>query len=251
MEIQKLLGIPDFLQAKRVVCVQPHPDDNEVGMGGTVSRLRQASCEIAYITVTDGRAGVPDEDTSAGEMIEIRKRERERAGVILGVSDQYALGFADASAYTVQDVVDKLVPLFRTLRPDVVFTVDPWMPYEAHPDHLKTGHAVAQAMLFVNNPSVCREYPVAQVPQIAFYATAYPNRFVDVSAQWSLKIESIRAHESQFGHGDGERVLQYLSHEARRLHAESTGESLEEGRTEAFKVLVTQQLHFFPNAIFS
>ena len=41
-----LLAPPDIMQARRVLCVQPHPDDNEIGMGGIVAALAAAGCEI-------------------------------------------------------------------------------------------------------------------------------------------------------------------------------------------------------------
>ena len=55
MDIRQLLGLLDILDVKKVIAIQPHPDDNEVNIGGTLLVLRSRGCEIVYITSMDGR----------------------------------------------------------------------------------------------------------------------------------------------------------------------------------------------------
>ena len=73
MNIPRILGLPDILDVKKIVCIQPHPDDNEVGAAGTLIELAERGCEIVYITVTDGGAGGLG---NSDEIVEIRKKER-------------------------------------------------------------------------------------------------------------------------------------------------------------------------------
>ncbi len=59
-----LIPIPDLLRAQRLLCVQPHYDDNDIGAGGTIARLALAGAEVHYLTVTDDLVGVLDRELS-------------------------------------------------------------------------------------------------------------------------------------------------------------------------------------------
>ena len=253
MNIRQALGLPDLLSVKRVICVQPHPDDNEVGAGGTIYTLHQRGCEVVYVTVTDGRAGAPDSTVNPDHLVHDRQREKMRAGQILGVSRQIDLGFPDGGSYYADEVAKQLVEIYREIRPDMVMTVDPWAPYEAHPDHQKTGMAVARALLFSNNTTM---YPIVSaapvdVPQVAFYATSYPNTFVDVTDSWDKKLASIQAHKSQFDNPGWPVLSEYFRYQAREMYRQAKQDPATDGYAEAFKVLAARQLHFFPMAVFS
>jgi LmbE family N-acetylglucosaminyl deacetylase len=254
MDIRKALSLPDLLDVRSIVCVQPHPDDNEVGAAGTLMALAERGCKIVFVTVTDGGAGLPRPDMTREEIVEIRRAERLHAGSLLGVTEQLELGFPDAGAYSEDEVARLLVPILREHRPELVMTVDPWMPYEAHPDHIKTGRAVAQAMLFTGNyatqPGTGEPY---SVPQIAFYATSYPNTFTDVTPYWERKLGAILAHKSQFDNAEWPLLAGFFAYQAQQLFLASHAETAtdEPRYAEAFKLLSTRQLHFFPSAISS
>ena len=260
MDIRQLLGLPSLLDVKTVLCVQPHPDDNEIGAAGTLMALAARSCKIVFVTATDGGAGLPDAQMSSAELVEIRRAERQRAGELLGVAEQLELGFHDAGTYSVDDVARRLLPILRAYRPDLVMTVDPWMPYEAHPDHIKTGYGVTQAMVFAGNHAVQQDagQPYA-VPQVAFYASSYPNTFIDITTYWERKLAAIQAHKSQFDIPEWSLLAAYFSAQAREIYqtnqarVQNVPETPGEGPryAEAFKLLATQQLHYFPTAIYS
>lgn len=247
LDIRKTLGLPDLLDVRKAICIQPHPDDNEVSMGGTVAALRDRECEIVYITVTNGESGSPDGILKGEALAQVRRQEIEAAGEILGVTKQITLGYPDAMPYAVDDVVADLVSHFRREQPDIVFTADPWMMYEAHPDHIKTGQAVAQAVLFSGNRVLFSENPPFDVKQIAFYNTSYPNAFINVTPFWEKKMAALFAHQSQFGNEDGKMVEMFLTLQAEEI-AKSKGWT---GFGESFKVLASQQLHCMPSTVFN
>lgn len=249
MNIRQALGLPDLLDVKKIICIQPHPDDNEVGMAGTVVELVNRGCEVVYVTVTDGRSGSFDGKMTGQALIDKRKQEVAAAGQILGVSKQISLGFPDAEVYSEDSVYVELIKIFREERPDIVLTVDPWMPYEAHPDHVKTGHAVARAAVFSGNHVILPEFTPYAVPQVGFYHTTYPNTFVDVSEHWSKKMAAIFVHDSQFGNPEGQVVSMFLSYQAQQIFNQA--HPCQGGYAEAFKVLATQELHSIPTTIYS
>ncbi|QRF22382.1 PIG-L family deacetylase [Alicyclobacillus sp. TC] len=263
MNIRSIMNLPDLLEIRSLVCVEPHPDDNEVGAAGTLFQLAQNGCQIHFVTVTDGAAGTSNPDVAGTKLAHIRRKERLQAAKLLGVTESIFLNFPDAGTYQVDDLTAQLVDIFRKLQPQMVMTVDPWMAYEAHPDHIKTGKAVAEAVLFSSNPCYKPEAgePFA-VQQIAFYATNYPNTYVDITHVWENKLAALLTHKSQFDNEEWPLLSEYLRLEANEIYAlklkhdqqlvtNSTHGSPKNGLAEAFKVLSSRQLHFFPSALFS
>ena len=76
-DVEALLKPPVLDDCKKVLCIQPHPDDNEIGMGGIVAFLAEKGCEIHYLTVTDGRLGNSGTPHSPDELAATRKVEAE------------------------------------------------------------------------------------------------------------------------------------------------------------------------------
>ena len=62
-----MADIPDLKQARRVLCVQPHYDDNDIGAGGTIASLAAAGADVWYLTATDDLVGVLDASLSDEE----------------------------------------------------------------------------------------------------------------------------------------------------------------------------------------
>ncbi len=99
MTIETILPIPDLFSAKRVLCIQPHYDDNDIGAGGTLARLAQKGAELFYVTVTDDLMGVVDLSLSPEAAAEALKRDQFAAGRVIGVREHYWLGYPDAGQY--------------------------------------------------------------------------------------------------------------------------------------------------------
>lgn len=254
VDIQRILGMKPLTDVKSVLCVQPHPDDNEVGAGGTLARLAANGCLVYYVTVTDGRYGGSESAVSAEALVRVRQAELRRAGEMVGVVHHHELSFEDLGNYSESDVMSALIPILRDKRPEAVMTVDPWAPYEAHPDHQKVGRAVAAAVLAANSSIHADSGQPYNTPMVAFYATAYPNTYVDITDFWDVKLASILAHESQFANDEWPLLVQYFEHQARQYYgamqmAQGVAEPLTAGFAEAFKVLSPRQLHFFPAAL--
>ena len=55
--LSALMQPPRLDGIKKLLCVQPHPDDNELGMGGIIAELTGNGVQVDYLTVTDGSLG--------------------------------------------------------------------------------------------------------------------------------------------------------------------------------------------------
>ena len=244
MNSETAVSIPNVREAKRILCVQGHYDDNDGGAGGTIAALAAGGATIIYLTVTDDLVGVVDPAMPDEQAAAQLKREQEEAGEIIGVSEQYWLGYPDAGEYDYFELRQRIIKYIRQLRPDFVFTLDPWLPYEAHMDHIRTGLATAEAVYlqsFVRlpvDPEVDKTYEPYDVAGIALYATHKPNIIFDISDYMETKRQAFACYNAQFTPEGLERVLGRFSRMAEEW---AVREEFTHG--EPLKVLTRNQLH--------
>ncbi|HED24092.1 MAG TPA: PIG-L family deacetylase [Firmicutes bacterium] len=243
-----ILPVPDLLKVKELLVVQPHPDDMEIGAGATIARLIESGTRVTCLTVTDGSVGTTDAAVSQDDLSVIRRSETERSADIIGIENLIWLDFADGGILPLEIIRSEMTGFIRRLKPEAVMVCDPWLPYEAHSDHVRTGLAAAEAVLLAHMPHFCPAdlqdglSPHA-VEMIIFYYTAYPNTFIDVTATWDKKIAAIDCHASQFPAGQGDKLKQYLRAKAQEQAQDQDGELVE-----ALKVLSPGHLHIFEHA---
>ncbi len=240
--------VPDLFKSDHLLCIQPHPDDLEIGAGATVAKLNQAGVKTTWLTVTDGSAGTYDPTVNRNELARIRRSETEEAASLLGTADMIWLGFADGGTLSYEKARSEITAVIRKLKPDAVLVCDPWLPYEAHSDHIRTGLAAAEAAFLSHMPYFCPENLTGglephKVEAVAFYYTAYPNTYIDVSDYWDQKLAAIGCHVSQFPPEKGKLLKDYLTARAREKAHERGCEMVE-----TLKVLSTNHLHIFEAA---
>ena len=197
--ILSLFAPPKLDGIRRLLCIQPHSDDNEIGMGGIIASLVEKGVQVDYLTVTDGALG--DNGIPYGEesLSLVRKREAEEAGRYLGAENFFFLSHGDGTLSSVPEIAREIAQIIRRGRYDAVAAPDPWNRYEAHFDHVVTGRAAAQAAISVS----LRKYPEntetdpVELKAVLFYFTSRPNTFVDISPYFQKKMEAIALHRSQ------------------------------------------------------
>ena len=65
---------------KSVLVVTPHPDDSELGCGGTIAKWISQGAEVTYLLCTNGDKGSSDPSITSNELKRIRGQEIEEAG---------------------------------------------------------------------------------------------------------------------------------------------------------------------------
>lgn len=240
MDIKDFLPIPDLESCTSLLCIQPHPDDNEIGAGATIAKLAGKGCKITYLTVTDGSVGTTDPNVKPEELASIRRQEVKNSAKHLGASDTIFLDFPDGSYPSERELCAGIVEVIRNVKPEFIMAPDPFLPYECHPDHRHVGMAAAEAMIFSGFPAF-KTGGTAEawsVSAIAFHTTAYPNTFVGVDDTWDDKFKALSFHASQFEPEMLELLSMYFG-----LKAASYAEGTDFNMVEAFKVLSGDHLH--------
>jgi LmbE family N-acetylglucosaminyl deacetylase len=252
MFISKLISVERFSlleNAKRVLCVQAHPDDFEFFAGGTIARLAKVGCEITYLTVTDGSRSTTNPHLSPEKLTEIRMEEEESAAKILGVKHLMWLGYTDSEFQPTIEARGKIIRAIRQTKPDVLMTLDPWLPYEAHPDHVNVGLVACRAALFSGYTNVNREHlddglQPHMVSAVCLAVSANYNTYVDITDTLDVKIRALAEHKSQF-QSESEKGLGPFEmwEDLIKSTAESFGKEKSMKYAEVFKVLTPLEMH--------
>ncbi|HXX75109.1 MAG TPA: PIG-L family deacetylase [Nitrospiraceae bacterium] len=131
--------------SRTVLIVSAHPDDMEIGMGGTVAKLVQEGAEVTSLIVTDGgRASNPFGWTEQ-QMADERRAEALRAAEVLGVKDVIFCNQPDAAdEVDVKAVRRKLVEVMTRLKPAEVYTLHDEL--DRHPGHRLAGRLTREGI---------------------------------------------------------------------------------------------------------
>jgi LmbE family N-acetylglucosaminyl deacetylase len=124
----------------KLMAILAHPDDESMGIGGTLARYAAEGVETYLVTATRGERGwIGEPDANPGLQVlgEIREHELLAATDALGLTEVDILGYIDGDLDQAdpREITAKLVGIIRRVRPDVVITFGPDGAF-GHPDHI-------------------------------------------------------------------------------------------------------------------
>jgi len=175
----------------------PHPDDIEIGLGGTIARHAAAGHQVGLCDLTAG-------ELSSNGTPEQRRSEAAAAARVLGAVWRENLGWPDGGIATTPPLVRSAVDAIRRHRPRALA-----IPYwdDRHPDHVAASHVLRVAAFTSGLRRYVTETDPWRPDWVCYYFIndAAPASFVvDVSEQYPRKRESLECYHSQFApHGDG------------------------------------------------
>jgi LmbE family N-acetylglucosaminyl deacetylase len=205
---------PARYTGRTVIALGAHPDDLELGAGGTLARLSREGARVVMAVVS-----IPGDPAT-------RRREAERGAEILGgelrvLLDAPGKRIEDYKSYELVALLDREV---RELEPAAVLTHGAG---EVHRDHRMVHEAAlaTQRLRYFDfltyQPCFCRPVPAA----------FHPRLYVDVSATIDTKMRAIEAHASQFGcRGIDTGIYRDMARLNGRMVGVSYAEGLEVGR---------------------
>ena len=164
----------------RVLAFGAHPDDIEVGMGGTIARYSKNKYDVIMVI-----AAIPNKR-------EIRWKEAENAAKKLDAELLILDVDPDRMIFS-RELVRRFDEVIREQSPDIVYTH--WT-HDSHQDHI----AVANAVIAATRKNNCSLYMYEQTIPGGIVPYGFRTQsFVDISEVIDTKIDSIMAHESQVG----------------------------------------------------
>jgi bacillithiol biosynthesis deacetylase BshB1 len=174
--------------------IAPHPDDAELGAGGTMLLLKAQGARVGVLDLTDG------EPTPHGSP-EIRRRETEAATAVLGLDWRGNLGLPNRSLMADLESRHRLAGMIRQLRPR--FLLAPFWE-DAHPDHVSASALVDAARFWAKLTKSDLPAQPHYPQRILYYFSVHlrlhprPSFVLDITGHIAAKMQAIACYHSQF-----------------------------------------------------
>ncbi len=187
-----------------VLAIGAHPDDVELGCGGTLLALAKLGKSSAVIDLTRGELG------SRGTPRQ-RVQEAQSAARLLGLAFRENLQLEDGEITVTREARLRLIEIIRTCRPRLVITHSA----TGHPDHGQTCRLVREAVHHSGLARIGaggeRHRPDKIAYWLEFRQSRSPEIVVDVSGVYEEKEAVLRCYRSQLHQPDSEQPETYLS----------------------------------------
>jgi bacillithiol biosynthesis deacetylase BshB1 len=176
-----------------ILVIGPHPDDQELGMGGTIAKLARQGHRVHLLDMTNG------EPTPLGNP-EIRAAESAAAARALGV-ERSLLGLTNRQVVHNIESRHKLAAVIRKHKADWLFL--PY-PVDAHPDHVAVTRIGEDARFDAKLTKTDIPGEPWHPKRIIYYFCTHlrmnfvPTFCIDITDTMDVKLKSIAAYESQF-----------------------------------------------------
>ena len=168
-----------------------HPDDVELGCGGTVIKEIKAGKKVGIIDLTSGELGTRG-------TADTRAAETKSANQIMGVTIRDNMNFKDGFFKDDEDHKLALIKKIRLYKPEIVITN---AVSDRHPDHGRGANITVDACFLaglekiVTNQKVWRPRAIYHYIQFNYLT---PDLVVDISAEMKEKLQAVKAYSTQF-----------------------------------------------------
>jgi N-acetylglucosamine malate deacetylase 1 len=184
---------------KTVLVVAPHADDETLGCGGTLLKLKAQGCEIHWLLVTE----MTVEGGFPSAQVDERNREISFVSEEYGFTQVHRLGFPTSQLDVIAKsaLIGAISSVVSEIRPEIVYTV---FRDDAHSDHEVVFDAVTSATKTFRHPYVKRTLAYETVSETDFslkpgQSAFKPNVFVNIEGYIEKKINIMNIFRSEIG----------------------------------------------------
>lgn len=204
---------------ERALAVFAHPDDPEVGCGGTLARWAASGTDVHLVIANRGDKGSADPDADPEALAAHRAEEVAEAAAVLGVASVEHLGHPDGELENDAALRARLTTIFRERRPDALVAPDPTAvffgdSYVNHRDHRQLGWAVLDSLVPAASPQYLPDAgPAHQIGLVLLSGTLAADAWIDIADVLDRKVAAVACHASRLGE-DPALVSELLEHRA-------------------------------------
>ena len=215
----------------KILVIAAHPDDEVLGMGGTIKKLTKSGNKVKIVILATGIAarrsttfqnntkyGINEKDKKIieSQIKEIRSQAK-KASRILGVNDIEFLDFPDNEMDTVSSlkITKTIESIINKFKPNKIFTHS---PFDVNVDH----RLIYQATLTATRPNSQRNveevysFEVPSSTEWFFPMSFQPNVFVDISKELKVKLKAMSMYKKEVKKFPHPRSLKLLEHVSKR-----------------------------------
>jgi bacillithiol biosynthesis deacetylase BshB1 len=179
-----------------ILVLAAHPDDAELGCGGTIAKFIAQGFKVGIVDLTQGELGTRGTP-------EIRKSEAEESSGILGITARENLYLADGFFRNIKEDKLAIVKAVRKFQPEIVLAN---AVFDRHPDHGRASELIYDACFVAGLSKVETkldgESQPAWRPRNVYHfiqsQSLQPDFIIDISEYWEMKLKAIKAFKSQF-----------------------------------------------------
>ena len=179
-----------------ILAIGAHPDDVELGCGGTVAKLISEGKTVAIVDLTQGELGTRGTNFTRAE-------EAANSAKILGISSRENLKMKDGFLTNSEEHQLQIVKIIRKYRPEIVLAnaID-----DRHPDHAKAAKLVSDACFLsglvkietVSEGENQKPWRPKQIFHYIQWKNIAPDFVIDITNFMEKKIEACLAFKTQF-----------------------------------------------------
>lgn len=180
-----------------ILVIAAHPDDAELGAGGTIINEVRKGRRVGILDLTKGELGTRG-------TAQTRKEEAAAATKLLGLAMRHNAGLPDGFLENSKSFQMKIIPFIRKYQPEIVLAN---AVYDRHPDHGKAAKLIADACFLsglrkIETVDENNQEQKAWRPKSVYHFIQdrymHPNFVIDVTDVWQQKIEAVKAYTTQF-----------------------------------------------------
>jgi N-acetylglucosamine malate deacetylase 1 len=193
-----------------ILAIAAHPDDIELGCGGTLIKHSRMGQRVGVLDLTEGELG------TRGSVTE-RYAEAAKAAQIMGLAVRENAKIRDGFFRNDEEHQKRIIHFIRKYRPEIVVTN---APEDRHPDHGRGFQLVSDACFlaglrkietFDDQGNAQSAWRPKRVFSLIQDRQLEPTFIVDISTEFEAKMESILAYSSQFYQAGSDEPLTYIA----------------------------------------
>jgi len=212
--------VVNTLPVGRVLIIAPHPDDEAVGMGGTLSIHLGNQSKVTTLYMTDGRHETPSLGISKAEMIDIRRKEAESIGERYHIN-QIFWKIEDNCLTNDKETISDMSKVLEDVQPEIIY-----LPsfFDHHYDHFAANKILIDSL---------KEMSATGITLIGYEVwnnNPFPNYIVDITPYFEKKKEILNHYRTPLKGMDYVKLCRYRN----ALHYALYINSKRDGYAEAF-----------------
>lgn len=192
-----------------ILVLASHPDDAELGCGGTILKHVAMGHKVGVVDLTKGELGTRGTP-------ETRAKEASDSAKVLGLAVRENLGLPDGYFQNDREHKLEVVKAIRKFQPDIILAN---ARYDRHPDHGRGSELAFEAAFLSGLAKVStsvdgREQELWRPKALYHYIQSQwltPDFVIDISEYWDKKMEAIRAFRTQFYDPNNKEPNTYIS----------------------------------------
>ena len=183
-------------QITRILVVAPHPDDEVLGVGGTLLRAKAEGASLGWLIMTN----ISEESGRTREEVLHRKNQIAQITKLFDFDFVFELGYPTTQLDQVpmSELVSAISDVLTRYAPNEVYIP---ISSDIHSDHRVTFHAVASSVKWFRSPSIKRVLAYETLSETDFALesnkTFHPNVFVNIEGHLEKKLSAMQIYSTE------------------------------------------------------